>query len=236
MAIPAVPSCQSAQERWVLGSENARLAVAATARELVRRRLIAGTSGNVSARIDSGMVITPTRTSFAQLDPAELVVVSCDGTWAEQQRVPSIEFPLHLAVYAERRDVGAIVHTHSPHATAWSFNSEPLADLEDLDYYGLGEIGTVAHAKAGSELLARRCVAALTLSDGALLERHGVVAVGVEPMGALLLAEAIEHIAHVSWLLRGRERSVSGETRDRHFPPDCRPEADGRSRDPSRSR
>ncbi|MCW3041422.1 MAG: class aldolase/adducin family protein, partial [Solirubrobacterales bacterium] len=113
------------------------------------RGLVVGTIGNVSARDGADALrITPTRTDYRGLRARELVrvgvrdgVVRTSGAWRRTAAAPSQELPLHLAVYRARPDVGAIVHTHSPHATAWSFHGGPLAPrTEDMDYYAVGEV------------------------------------------------------------------------------------------------
>src|SRR5260221_2138027 len=80
--------------------------------------LTPGKSGNVSARIDNGMLITPTGMTYGELKPADIVAVRNDGTAMAGQRMPSSEWRFHLAIYKARDDVEAIVHTHSLNATA----------------------------------------------------------------------------------------------------------------------
>ncbi len=117
---------------------------------------------------------------------------------------PSRELPLHLAVYRARPDVAAVIHTHSPHATAWSFLDVPLQPaLEDLDYYGIGSVRTAAPAPPGSDDLAHNVSRALGRSNAVLLGEHGVLAVGPTVDDALLTARVVEHHARIAWLLRG---------------------------------
>jgi L-fuculose-phosphate aldolase len=174
--------------------------IVAAARAMAAEGLVVGTVGNVSARVRDGFLITPTRTSYDSLTRKDLVFVR-DGVDA---RTASREWPLHAAIYRARPDAGAIVHTHSVHATAWSFLDEPLGPAtEELDYYATGPIRTSAPAKAGSPELGDNAVAALGGSSAVLLGRHGVVAVGSTPDDALTVARVVEHQAHVAWLLSG---------------------------------
>jgi L-fuculose-phosphate aldolase len=118
-------------------------------------------------------------------------------------RTASREWPLHAAIYRARPEAGAIMHTHSVHATAWSFLDEPLGPAtEELEYYATGPIRTSAPAQAGSDRLGDNAVAALGASSAVLLGRHGVVAVGPTPDDALVIARVVEHQAQVAWLLR----------------------------------
>jgi L-fuculose-phosphate aldolase len=172
--------------------------------------LVLGTLGNVSTRRFDGLLITPTRTHYEDLEPSDLPLVGFDGEIRSGVLEPSRELPLHLAIYRARPDVQAIVHTHSVWATAWSFLALPLEPrLEDLDYEAIGPIRTSEPARAGSAQLADRGVAALGGSRAALLGGHGVVSFGADLRAALTAAEMVERQAHVSWLLRSTAASVS---------------------------
>jgi ribulose-5-phosphate 4-epimerase/fuculose-1-phosphate aldolase len=95
------------------------------------------------------------------------------------------------------------VHTHSPYATAWGcLPPAPLVELEELVYLHIGQVSTVTHHHGGSPELAAAAGDCLGSSAAVLLERHGVVTVGETPSAALQVAEAVEHVARVSWLAR----------------------------------
>jgi L-fuculose-phosphate aldolase len=184
--------------------------VVETAREMSRLRLVSGTLGNVSARVQDALLITPTHTRYEDLEPSDLPLVGLDGAIRSGALEPSRELPLHLGIYRARPDVQAIVHTHSVWATAWSFLARPLEPrLEELDYEAIGEIRTSEPARAASAELADRGVVALGGSRAALLGGHGVVAVGAELRAALTAAEMVERQAHVSWLLTNPAASLS---------------------------
>jgi L-fuculose-phosphate aldolase len=175
-----------------------------TARALHARGLVAGTAGNVSVRIGREILITPSRLPYERLSPRDVVAVAPDGRRLRGSHAPSRELPLHLEVYRARPDVGAIVHTHSPYATAWSFLDARLEpQTEDMDYYGVGAIRTVPPAPPGSQELAHAAAGTLGTAGAVLLGRHGVLAVGSDLDAARSVAEAVEHQAHVAWLLRG---------------------------------
>lgn len=179
----------------------------AAARAILARGLVVGTVGNVSARVADGVAITPTSMAYDVMTVHDLVTVTLAGTVVDGVHAASRELPMHLAVYDARPDVGAVVHTHSVHATAWSFLGEPLEpELEESAYYGIGPIRTSAPARAGSERLAAEALSALGGSQAVLLGRHGVLAVGATPADALVVAEVIERQAQVAWLLRSAMR------------------------------
>ncbi|MCW3038950.1 MAG: class aldolase/adducin family protein [Solirubrobacterales bacterium] len=181
------------------------------ARGLEAEGLVVGTVGNVSVRTGAALRITPSRTAYADMRSRDLVEVDLASGATAGRGTPSRELPLHLAVLRARPDVGAVLHTHSVAATAWSFLDEPLRpELEDLAYHGIGSIRTAEPAAAGSDELAR--IAAETLAGAAavLLGRHGVLTVGTTPAEALLAARIVERQARVAWLVRGAAPWATG--------------------------
>lgn len=180
-------------------------AILAAGRSLVADGLVIGTVGNVSARRDGELRITPTRRAYETMRRRDLVRVdAASGRPLSTDARPSRELPLHLAVYRARPDVAAVIHTHSPYATAWSFFDEPFEpELEDLAYYGIGEIRTAAWAPPGSDELAHNVSHALGRANAVLLGQHGVLTTGTSVDEALNAARVVEHQAQVAWLVRG---------------------------------
>jgi L-fuculose-phosphate aldolase len=186
-------------------------AVVAGAREILARDLVVGTVGNVSARVDAGMLITPTRFPYDRLRTRDLVRLAPDGAPAAGRLAPSREWRLHASIYAARPDVGAIVHTHSVHATAWSFSGRgPLPDCEELDYFAIGPVAASAPAPAASRRLADHAVAALGGSRAVLLGEHGVVATGARVADAVLAATVVERAATVACLAAAARAAAGG--------------------------
>jgi L-fuculose-phosphate aldolase len=180
-----------------------RSALVEAAREMLRLGLVSGTSGNASARDGDGVLITPAGLSYERMTEDDLVALGTDGEAAESQREPSSERRVHLAIYAARLDVGAVVHTHSVHATAWSFLDEPLdTGTEELEAAAGGEVLTARFAPTGTDEIAAAAVEALGDRRAVLLARHGVVAVGETPAAALGTCVALERQAQIAWLLR----------------------------------
>jgi L-fuculose-phosphate aldolase len=173
------------------------------ARRLAAQGLVVGTTGNVSARIAGRVWITPTRTPYAALRPDDLAGVEVASGRRLSAATPSMELPLHLAVYRTRSDVRAVVHTHSPHATAWSFLGRPIEPTtEDLTYHGLGPVETCGGGPPGTEALATSVAQALRSEHAVLVAGHGVVAVADTVELAVARAAAVEHVAQIAWLLR----------------------------------
>jgi L-fuculose-phosphate aldolase len=180
-----------------------RTEVVATGREMLRLGLVVGTSGNVSAREGERVHITPTRLPYDQMQEDDVVTLGLDGTVLSSGREPSSEWRVHLAVYEARADAGAIVHSHSVHATAWSFLGEPLdTGTEELEHATDGPVLTAPFAPTGSDEIAAAAVEALGERGAVLLERHGVLALGKSPARALDICAAVERQAQIAWLLR----------------------------------
>lgn len=178
-------------------------AVDGTARELGRqvldvlldadaRRINQGTSGNASARWGEAMVITPSAVPYGQLGPEDLVVVGWDGS-TSGSRPPSSEWRFHAGIYRARPEVGAVVHLHSPAATALACLRRGVPPFHYMVAVAGGhDIRCAPYATFGTAELARHAVAALDGRRACLLANHGQVAVGATPADALALAVEVE--------------------------------------------
>lgn len=92
-------------------------------RSLFERGLSSGSSGNISARVEGGFLITPTNSCLGTLDPERLSLLDQTGTYVSGDK-PSKEIRLHMAFYEGRPSAGAVVHLHSTYATAHSCRSD----------------------------------------------------------------------------------------------------------------
>jgi L-fuculose-phosphate aldolase len=180
-----------------------RAEIVAAGREMLRQGLVAGTSGNVSAREGDRIHITPSGLPYEQMGEDDLVTLALDGTVIAGAREPSSERRVHLAVYRARPDAGALMHSHSVHATAWSFLEEPLdTGTEELEQAAGGAVGTAEFAPTGSDAVAAAAVSALGDRGAVLLGRHGVLALADSPARALVVCAVVERQAQIAWLLR----------------------------------
>jgi L-fuculose-phosphate aldolase len=179
--------------------EASRAQVAVAARRLVTDRLVIGTSGNVSARdSETGHVaITPSGVSYADLSADDIVLVDPSGMVVDGNWMPSSELPMHLAVYRLRPDVMAIVHTHSPHATAFAACGRAIPAI----HYDIAAIGNpirvAPYATYGTDALADNAVRTLGTDQAVLLENHGVLAVGTTVEHAYAIAQKVEYLAEL---------------------------------------
>ena len=181
-----------------------RAEIVAAAREMHRLGLVAGCAGNVSAREGHRIHITPAGLPYGTMTEDDVVTLDLDGEVVAGEREPSSERRVHLAVYAARPDAAALVHTHSTHATAWSFLGEPLdTSTEELEQAAGGAVATAPYAPTGSDEIAAAAALALGDRGAVLLGLHGVLALGDTPARALTTAIVVERQAQLAWLLRG---------------------------------
>ena len=173
---------------------DARSAIVNSCQELSRSGLVVGTAGNVSVRSDDLVAVTPSGLRYAELTPELVGVHRLDGTVVEGPLAPTSELPLHLAIYAARPEVGAIVHTHSPAATALSTLVE---EIPSVHYYVAmfgGPVVVAPYATYGTEELAGNVVHALRGRTGCLMGNHGAVTVGPD------LVSAHDKSVYLEWL------------------------------------
>ena len=172
----------------------AREEIVATCLELSRAGLVVGTAGNVSVREGDLVAVTPSGVRYAGLTPDLVGVHRLDGVPVEAPLAPTSELPLHLAVYAARPEAGAVVHTHSPAATALSALVDEVPAVHYYTELFGGPLRVAPYATYGTEELARNVVQALRDRTACLMGNHGAVAVGPD------LAAAHEKSAYLEWL------------------------------------
>lgn len=174
-------------------------AVIDTARAMNASGINAGTAGNVSARAErngkAGFCITPTGMPYAALAEEDIPFVGLDGA-AEGARAPSSEWRFHRDIYAARPELAAIVHTHSPCATALACQGLGIPAFHYMVAAAGGpDIRCADYATFGTQALSDAAVAALTGRRACLLAHHGVIAAGSDLAGALALAIEVEQLA-----------------------------------------
>jgi L-fuculose-phosphate aldolase len=182
--------------------EEMRAAICAGAQSLHDAGLAPGKSGNVSTRLDDGLLITPSGLSYPTMRPEDIVEIDGTGSVRNGRYRPSTELPLHRAIYAARPRVRAIVHTHSPHATALSCARRGLPAFHYMIAVAGGcDVRCADYATFASEQLATYTLHALEDRKAALLANHGVVSLGENIEEALSIATEIENLARQYLLL-----------------------------------
>jgi L-ribulose-5-phosphate 4-epimerase len=187
--------------------DEVRVAVADLHNELVRYGLVVWTAGNVSARVPGAdlMVIKPSGVGYDQLTPHNMVVCDLDGHPVEDGLQPSSDCAAHAYVYRARPDVGGVVHTHSPYASAWAARGEPVPCVLTAmaDEFG-GEIPIGPFALIGGDDIGKGIVETLTghRSPAVLMRNHGVFTIGPDARAAVKAAVMCEDVARTVHLAR----------------------------------
>jgi L-fuculose-phosphate aldolase len=174
-----------------------RLSVVAAAQALDVAGMMPNKSGNVSCRVGDGLLITPAAIPYRDLDVASIVRVPLHGDplpEADGLR-PSSEWRMHAAIYQARADVHAIVHTHSPRATALACAGRGIPPFHYMIALAGGEVRCMPYATFGTAELAASAVQGLEGRNAALLANHGVIAVGVSLRMAQAVALEVENLA-----------------------------------------
>lgn len=158
-----------------------------------------GKSGNVSARIDTGFLVTPTGIAYEDTKPEQIVAMRMDGSH-DGEVLPSSEWRFHRDIYAARSDVGAIVHTHAAYATTLACLDRAIPPFHYMVAAAGGkDIPCAPYATFGTVELSAHAVAALRDRNACLLSHHGMIACGTDLEKALALAVEVESLAKMYW-------------------------------------
>src|SRR5215831_13595621 len=184
-----------------------REAICAIGASIFARGLTAGSSGNISARIDEGWLMTPTGSSLGRLDPARLSKLDPEGRLISGD-APTKESFLHRVMYEERPATGAVVHLHSTHSVAVSCLAEidPADVLPPITAYYLMRVGRlplVPYFRPGDIALAEAVRGFAGKHHAVLLANHGPVVAGSNLDAAVNAIEELEETAKLYLLLRG---------------------------------
>ncbi|MEE3802777.1 MULTISPECIES: L-fuculose-phosphate aldolase [Mycobacterium] len=183
--------------------ENAETAVLDAAKDMLRRGLVEGTAGNISARrADGNIVITPSSVDYRDMQLDDLVLVDPGGSvlQAADGRSPSSEMQLHLACFAAFDDIGSVIHSHPVWATMFAIAHQPIpACIDEFAVYCGGDVRCTDYAASGAADVGTNAVAALEGRAAALIANHGLVAVGPRPDKVLHVTALVERTAQIVW-------------------------------------
>lgn len=170
-------------------------AIVDAVRLLAAKGLNQGASGNVSARDGDGFMVTPSGVGADVLLPEQLVRMDMAGQWSGAWK-PSSEWRFHRDIYAARPDAGAIVHCHSPAATALAVLGKPIPAFHYMvAIAGGADVRCAPYATFGTQALSDAAVAALDGRRACLLGHHGMIALGRDLGQALDVAIEVEFLA-----------------------------------------
>lgn len=176
--------------------------VLATAQAMTAAALNRGTAGNVSARSDTaedGFLITPTGMDYADLQPGDIVPMNLAGQW-QGRRKPSSEWRFHRDIYRARPEFGAIIHAHSPFATALACMGLAIPAFHYMiARFGGADVRCAPYALFGSQELSDAALAALAERSACLLAHHGMIVCGRDLKQALALAIEFETLCEQYW-------------------------------------
>ncbi|BBZ49423.1 L-fuculose-phosphate aldolase [Mycobacterium heidelbergense] len=178
-------------------------AVLGAAKDMLRRGLVEGTAGNISARrSDGNIVITPSSVDYRDMALDDLVLVDPEGAVlrAADGRSPSSEMQLHLACYRAFDDIGSVIHSHPVWATMFAIAHQPIpACIDEFAVYCGGDVRCTEYAASGTPEVGANAVEALEGRGAALIANHGLVAVGPRPDKVLHITALVERTAQIVW-------------------------------------
>ena len=158
-------------------------------------------SGNISLKAqnnnEEGFLITPSGKKYDSLKSDDIVFVSLEGRYDEKGLKPSSEWRFHKDIYLKKPDAKAIVHAHSPHATAVSAHGKDIPAFHYMVALAGGDnIKCAKYATFGTQELSNNIIDALENRKACLMSNHGQVAFGENLESAFELAEELENICH----------------------------------------
>lgn len=162
-------------------------------------KLMAGTSGNLSALSDDGkIVITPGSVDYYGMTEDDIMVIDLNGAIIEGPHKPSSEWRMHAEIYSHLPHVKAVVHTHSPYATSFAVTGEPVPVIliEMVPFIG-GDMPVSEYACTGTKEVGENAVKSLRNRNACLMQNHGVLAVGADLQQAYIRATYAEDAAKI---------------------------------------
>lgn len=178
----------------------ARESIVAMGKELIERKLVAGSWGNISLRLADGVyAVTPSGRGYANQKPEDIVIIDDACNTLDGELTPSSESKLHTAIYNACPEAKAIIHTHSIYASALAAMRKPVpAIIEDIVQIIGGRVNCAEYALPGTQELADNAVAALNGRKAVLLANHGAVCWGKSLEDALIVCEILEKATQIA--------------------------------------
>jgi L-fuculose-phosphate aldolase len=199
--------------------EALRAEIVRLGRMLHTKGFVAATDGNISARVNGGMILaTPTCISKGMMEPEDLVLVDLDGKKIEGRREVSSEIQMHALIYRMRPEIRGVVHAHPPTATGFAaaglaldraLVSEIVVSLDSVPLANYGTPGTPELLEALEPFIPGH--------HAILMANHGAVTYAEDVLHAYMHMETVEHFAKISLVahLLGRQEPLSGENVDK---------------------
>lgn len=179
-----------------VSDRDARISIVEACRNMNALGINKGTSGNVSLRTETGLLVSPTGMAYEDLEPEHIVALDWDGAF-EGDILPSSEWRFHRDLLRARNDLNAVVHTHSKFATAVSILGKEIPAIHySIAAAGGGNIRCAPYATFGTPELAEAVLEAMRDRRACLLAHHGVIVAHSTLAQAMKLAVTVEELAH----------------------------------------
>ncbi len=194
------------QINYLEDEQASREKIIITAMEMNNKGINQGTSGNISLRTNSGMLITPSSIPYEKMKPEDIVLLSLDGdhlSSAIKKSVakplkPSSEWQLHSEILKNRKEINAVIHCHSIHATAVACHERGLPSFHYMTAIGGNvDIPCTTYSTFGSLELAQKVVTALERRLACLLGHHGQIAIAETLERAMAISIEVETLSHI---------------------------------------
>ena len=170
-------------------------------RNMENEKLNTKTSGNASARVENGLLITPSGIPATKLHPKDIVQIDLKGNPQQGQQRPSSEWQCHAQILAKRPELGAVVHAHSPYATALACKHQGIPAFHYMvAITGDTHIPCAPYATFGTKEFAEAATKTIKGRNACLLANHGLLATAEELAQALHLLQEVEWLAKQYWL------------------------------------
>lgn len=168
-------------------------------KKLLESGLTTGTGGNLSLfnREQELLAISPSGLDYRLSSPEDIVVMDLDGNIKDSERKPSSEYGFHTAIYRERPDVNAVVHTHSVYATTVACLNMELPAVHYLVGFAGKKVPLAPYATFGTPELAENVINTIGNYNAVLLANHGLITVGRKIGNAFDAAEELELVARI---------------------------------------
>ncbi|SEF90528.1 L-fuculose-phosphate aldolase [Caloramator fervidus] len=166
--------------------------------EIKKIGLVVGTWGNISARFEDKVLITPSGIPYEKLSEEDIVICDLNCNIIDGKHAPSTELIAHVEIYKHRRDVNAIIHTHSIYASAIAVTRKNIpAIIEDMAMIIGGEVPCAKYAFPGTKELAENIIEVLENKNAVLLANHGAISLGRNLKEAFNVCQILEKSAKI---------------------------------------
>jgi len=172
--------------------------------KLVSSKLTTGTGGNLSLfnRKEGLIAISPSGIDYLEMRPEDIVLLNIDGEIAEGSRRPSSELNFHTMLYQKRKDINAIIHTHSVYATTIACLNWEIPAVHYLVGFSGNKVPVAPYATFGTKELAENISKTIGNYNAVLLANHGLITIGVDLSSTFYIAEEIELVAQIYYQSR----------------------------------